>query len=78
MSQFNSPPLTDTSKSQLFAEPSRKKTGTYQKRSSTTRGIKKGPQGDGEDGWTHDAIKSHTPRWVTHRLENNSRADVLL
>lgn len=54
-----------------------KKTGTYQKKSSTIKDIKKELQQDGEEGQTCDTVKSHTPRWATHKLENNYIAEVL-
>ena len=61
---LSSPPLTSTPKSQLSAEqPLMKKTGTYQKRSSTTKDIKKEPQQDKQEGGTLDVVKSHTS-WV--------------
>ena len=50
---LNSPPLTNTPKSQLIAEqPSIKKIGTYQKRYSvnTSKDIKKKPQQDSRKG----------------------------
>ena len=53
---LSSPPL----KSQLSIEqPLRKKTGTYQKRFSTAKDIKKEPQWDWQKGQTRD-ITSHT------------------
>lgn len=61
---LSSLPLMNTPKSQPSAEQqlSMRKTGTYQKR-STTKDIKKEPQGVGEEVWTRDIIKFHTP-WV--------------
>ena len=39
-----------------------KKTGTYKKRSSTTKDTEKEPHWDEQEGWTHDIVKSHTPK----------------
>ena len=62
------PPLMSTTKSKLPAEQLlMKKIGIYQKRSSTTRDIRKEPQQDGQEGWTHNIIKFHTPEWVTQQ-----------
>ena len=73
----SSPPLTGTPKSQLFIkQPLVKKTRTHQKRSSTTKDIKKEPQQDREEGQSHSIVKSHTPRWATHKQENNYIAEV--
>ena len=65
-----SPPLTGTPKLQLFTERlSMKKTGTYQKRSSTTIYIKKEPRQDRKGGVT---VQSRwAPRWATHKQEEN-------
>ena len=75
---LDSPPLTSTPKSQLTAErPWMKKTEIHQKRSSTARDIKKESQWDGQEVWTHDTTKFHTPQWATHKLENNYITDIL-
>ena len=42
-----------------------------QKISSITKDIKKEPQWDRLERYTSNITKSHTPEWVTHRLENN-------
>ena len=62
---LSSPPLMSPPKPQLPEEQSSmKKMETYQKRSSTTKDIKKEPQWDRYKRWTLDIIKSHTLRWV--------------
>ena len=58
--------------SQLPAEqPSMKKTRTSQKKSYTAKDIKKEPQQNREKGQTHNAIRPHCLRWVSHKMETN-------
>ena len=62
---MSSPALMSTPKSQLTAEqPSVKKTGTYQERYSTSKGIKKKPNEIVGRGCIYDIIKSHTTQVV--------------
>ena len=75
---LSSPPLISTPKSQLFAEqPSMKKPGTYQDRSSTSKYTQKKPQGNWQEGQTCNIVKSHISRWATHKLKNNYISEVL-
>ena len=54
-----------------------KKTGTYQKRSSTIEDLKEISQHDGWEGQTCDIIKVHIPGWGIHALDSNDIAEVL-
>lgn len=45
-------------------------TRIQQKRSSTTKNIKKEPQ-DGKERWKCNIVKTLTSRWATHKQENN-------
>ena len=46
-------------------------TGSYQKRPSTTEAINKEPQQDRLEWQSCSIVKVHTPRWATHKWENN-------
>ena len=65
---LSSPSFMSTPQLQLFTEKLlMRKTGTYQKRPSTTKTIKKKPQRDEQEGQSLVIVKIHTPRWATHK-----------
>ena len=67
---LSSPPVMDTSKLQLFIEKLSIKTGTYQKRSSATKDIKRNHS---EIGRRNGIKIKSTPillGWMTHKWEN--------
>ena len=49
------------------------KTRTCQRRSVTTKDVKKGPQQDAGEWWTGNTVKPHISRWVTHRTNTLHR-----
>ena len=67
----SSPPVRGP-KSQLLNNHQQEDSGTQQKRYPTFKN-----KGEGKEECNHNKIKSQTPRWVTHRLENNYTTEVL-
>ena len=49
----------------------KRKTEDLQKRSSTTKDIKKGPQRDEQGDWTCGIVKTNTPGFVNQNWEDN-------
>lgn len=67
----DSPPLIGKPKLQLFTEQIlMRKTRIKQKRSSTTKGIKKEPHQIEQEGQSCGIVKTYTPGWATHKQED--------